>query len=156
MGKRKIGELDTVADFVSARVFSAISTYGNTETQEEFFKVLYVSLKKSYLIGLKAFDFGPNDTHKVERGLSLHLAMERIFQNLQTNSCSYTQCYAVHLYLNADKEMCVVFTLEGEPSQIILLTKRMPRELIIQLSGAVTFNNLKFIEEALRDVVEAA
>lgn len=155
-GKSQLGEFDTLADFVAARAYAAVLNYSANGDERLFYSILHQTLFKSYSIGLRAFDFSPGDTHKIERGLSLFLVQNRIFKNLQRESIKYDHVMGLYIRCDAELGKFLVLTLEDTPARTLLLVKEVAPSVSSGLQSAVAFGNIKYIEECLKDFRIAA
>jgi len=150
MGKDKLGELDTHADFVAARAYTAIIAFEKNANLYDFAKILHGVLELSYTVGLRAFGIKPASHHKVNRALSIFLARERIIENIQNKSLRFHHCNAVHCFLSTELGLVVAYTLEGDDKHTTLALHEVELETARELEGAVQFGNLRYIEKQFR------
>lgn len=155
-GKSQLGEFDTLADFVAARGLAAVITHCHDGDAVYFHKVLYETLYKSYNIGLRAFNFSPGDTHKIERALSIFLVRRRILKNLSAMTLSKETALGLHVRYAAESGKLLVFTLENTPAKKLLFVLQMQQSVVEKLQSAVAFGNVKFIEDLLEKQLKAA
>ena len=156
MGKDKLGELDTHADFVGARAYAAIIASNENADFDEYGKILYKILELSYTVGLKAFGIKSEAPHKVNRALSIFLGRERILTAIENENLSYQHLLAVQCFLSIEAGLCVAYLLEGDERQTSLVLHPLDIELAKELQGAIQFGNLRHIEKQFRDARFAA
>ena len=156
MGKHKLGELDTHADFISARAYAAIIAYRKDLDEKEFANVVFNVLELSYTVGLRAFGIGHDAPHKINRALSMFLARERIHDNTKLGTISYQHCYAIYCFLSAETGVLVACTIEEDKDNGTIVIQDIDENFAKSLRGAIQFGNLKFIEEQLKTLRSAA
>jgi len=156
MGKDKLGELDTHADFVGARAYAALIAFDYGADLEAFGNIFYKILELSYSIGLKSFGIQPDASHKVNRALSIFLGRERIQNAKENGTLSYQHFFAVHCFLSVEAGLCVAYLLEGDERQTTLVLHELDVAMAKELQGTIQFGNLRHIEKQFKDARFAA
>jgi len=148
-GKGELGEIDTLADFMSAKIMALIYIASHRLPEQDFYKAYMFYLGASYKLATSAFPFSHTTTHKVNRVISLLMARRLIKLALIHNKCTWKHAKAIHFRMSSTSNTVYVVSLEPVGLDYILLRAKISNELFEELSKAATFGNIRHIERIL-------
>jgi len=135
--KSLLGELDTMADCVAARVYAAFITYSMNGDITDYFACLIDALTMSYFIGLLSFPFSKDAVHKCERGLSLLIVRQQILIAIQANKIAISNSFASHAQIDIEQGAIVVTALEQTGGKKLVSAKTLSSSSLRELTEAI-------------------